>query len=203
MPLGLEIVRKEEANIVYSFDDWRNVSGVDLPFIVKIDDGSRLFDYAFSTVTLNQGSIADFRAPEELISDEQRLIRQHRIIMDGHFFGQTEEMKSQQSDSMTMLNDGEIFQVQGNLSEGMIDRIMASRDYTVYDDLEKPQVQVSDDGTLGWLIAKIYAKGIRYDDQRAPTGSLEFTCAWVELYEKKGQKWKLKGIVSTFRPDRK
>ena len=202
-PLGMEIVRKEEENITFKFEDWRDVSGVDLPFFILIDDGSRKFQYNFKQVKFNSGSITEFRAPEAVLTEEQKLLRHHRIIMDGHFFGVTSAMKTQQNDTVAIVSEGEIYTIQGNQPDAMIDRIMASRDYTVYDDLVRPKVTISDDGTLGWVIAQIYAAGIRYDEDGNPTGPLEFTCSWVELYEKVGDKWKMSGNVSNFQPGRK
>ena len=202
-PLGMEIVRKEEDNILFTFEDWRSVSGIDLPFSIIIDDGSRTFQYKFKHVKFNSGSITEFRAPVAVLTDEQKLLRCHRVIMDGHFFGLTAAMKTQQSDTMTILGEGEIYIVPGNQPEAMIDRIMATRDYTVYDDLIRPKIEISEDGTLAWVIAKIYAEGIRNDENGNPTGPLKFTCSWIELYEKVDGKWKMKGNVSTFHPERK
>jgi hypothetical protein len=202
MPLGMEIIREGEANILYEFSDWREVEGLRLPFDVRIDDGDRIFEYSFEEVKLNQGSLAEYRAPDSVLTDEQRLLRCHRVIMDGHLFGQTAGMKAQQADSLTILSDGDIFKVPGNQPASMIDKIMASRDYTVYDDLVRPQVQVSDDGTLAWLTARIHAKGFRFDETGNPTIPLEFTCSWIELYKKVGEDWKMTGIVSTFPPEK-
>ncbi len=198
----MEIVREEEENILFKFADWRRVSGAELPFAVEIDDGKRIFQYQFIEIKFNEGSVAAHRAPDSVLTDEQQLLRCHRVIMDGHLFGITDGIKAQQSDTMAMLNAGEIFMVKGKQPEPMIDRIMATRDYTVYDDLIRPKVEVSDDGTLGWVIATIYAKGVRFDEQGKPADPLEFTCSWVELYEKVDDDWKLKGIASTFLPDK-
>lgn len=202
-PLGMEIVREEEENIVFKFEDWRKVSGIDLPFFILIDDGSRVFRYEFKQIEFNSQSIAEFRAPETVLTEEQKLLRHHRVIMDGHFFGVTSAMKTQQNDTMAIVSEGEIYIVQGNQPDAMIDRIMATRDYTVYDDLIRPKVEISDDGTLGWVIAQVYAKGIRYDENGKPSGPLEFTCSWIELYEKVSNKWKMSGNVSNFQPGRK
>lgn len=202
-PLGIEVFRKDEANIIFKYDDWRDVSGIELPFLVTIDDGSRQFQYTFRDIKFDDNSTAEFRAPEEVLTDEQKILRMHRTIMDGHFFGLTDDMKSQQFETMDMLSDGEIYTVKGNQPEAMIDRIMAARDYTVYDDLIRPKIEFSDDSTLAWLIAHVYAKGVRYDENKNETGELEFTCSWIELYKKIENQWKMMGNVSTFKPGRK
>ena len=165
-----------------------------------IDDGERKFNYSYQTISFNKGSILDFKAPESVLTEEQKLLNHHRIIMDGHYFGQTNEMKKLQSDTMIMVSEGEIYYILGNQPDAMIDRIMSNRDYTTYDDLVRPIVQISGDGQLGWVIAQVSAKGIRFDEDGNPKGPLEFVCTWIELYEKVDGQWRMKGNVSNFQP---
>lgn len=202
-PLGMEKVRKEQANISFQFDDWRRVSGILLPFTVFIDDGDRKFQYRYSSIKFNEGSMSDLRAPEEVLTDEQKLLRLHRIAMDDHWFGRTAGIRSVRSDSMVILSDGDVYTMTGEEFDAALDRIMKSRDYTVYDDLIRPIVTISEDGTLGWVIAHISAEGIRFDSSGVPNAPLAFVTAWVELYEKAQGQWRLTGNVANFRPGRK
>lgn len=202
LPLGMEIDGLAEQPIVFNFDDWRPVAGVQLPFSVGIDDGARTFQFRFDAVHLNAGSLADYRAPLGVLTEEQQLLRLHRIVMDDHFFGQTKNMKQHQADSLLIISAGDLFMVAGNQPDSPMDRMMANRDYTVYDDLVRPVVRVSDDGTLAWVIVQVYAKGVRFDETGKPTGPLEFVSAWIELYEKMDGVWRMTGNVSTFREGR-
>ena len=201
-PLGSVRTRKDESPIIFKYDDWRTVAGILLPFGVLIDDGERKFHYRYSSVSLNEGSLVDFRAPEDVLTEEQKLLRLHRISMDGHLFGRASEMKTVQGDLMALVSEGDVYMMASEQSDAMLDRIMASRDYTVYDDLIRPIVKISEDGTLGWLIAQVSARGIRFDANGAPGNPLEFVCAWIELYEKVQGHWQLTGNVSTFQPGR-
>ncbi len=199
----MEIPRAGEKSITFKFDDWRSVQNITLPFAVLIDDGKRTFEYRYTTLSLNDGSIAEFRALENVLTEEQKLLRLHRIIMDGHLFGQTSEMKTIGGDSMVIVSDGDIYAVVKSQSDAMFDDIMKSRNYTSYDDLIRPVVKISNDGTLAWVIAQVYAEGVRFDSAGNPNGPLEFVCAWIELYKKVQDKWNWIGNVSNFRADRK
>ncbi len=201
-PLGLEILPTGADTILVQFADWRPVSDILLPFTVLIDDGRRQFEYRYSKLIFNEGGLAAFRAPEEILSEEQKLLRLHRVIMDDHFWGQTAGMKSFSGDSTVIVSDGEVYKMAGSTSNAGLDRMMNNRDYVVYDDLIRPVVKISDDGSLGWVIVQVQAKGTRFDAEGTPAGPLEFVCAWVELYEKVGAAWKLVGNVSNFRPGR-
>ncbi|MCB0533821.1 MAG: hypothetical protein KDD14_16590 [Saprospiraceae bacterium] len=202
LPLSMEIEGLAELPIVFNFDDWRPVAGVQLPFSVGIDDGARTFQFRFDAVRLNEGSLAEFRAPMRVLTEEQQLLRLHRAVMDDHWFGQTTNMKRHQADSLLIVSAGDLFTVAGNQPDAPMDRMMANRDYTVYDDLVRPVVRVSDDGTLAWVIVQVYAKGVRFDETGKPTGPLEFVSAWIELYEKMAGEWRMTGNVSNFREGR-
>lgn len=202
-PLGMEMAREEDANIVFEFGDWRPVARVSLPFTVSIDDGDRKFQYQYSRVALNDGSLERFRAPESVLTDEQKLLRLHRIAMDGHLFERSTDLKALPADSMVIVSDGDVYVLDSDGSDSMIDSIMESRRYTVYDDLIRPMVMISQDGTLGWVIAQVSAKGWRLDAEGAPRDSLSFVSAWVELYSKVEGRWRLTGNVSGFRPGRR
>jgi len=203
LPLAIEIVRKNEPNIVSRFEDWREVSGIKLPYNTTIDDGSRIFTYAFTDIIFNEGSIDVFRAPDSVLTEEQRLLRIHRTIMDDHFWGNMDRMNARNGDSLVIVNEGEVYNVRGEESKARMNRMIGNRDYTVYDDLIRPQIKISQDGTLAWVIVKVLAKGIRYDEEKNPKGPLEFTSAWIELYEKTDGEWRMIGNVSNFMEGRK
>jgi hypothetical protein len=66
-----------------------------------------------------------------------------------------------------------------------------------YRDVAEPVVSVSSDGTLGWVIVQVQARGI----QTAPDGkkeTVEFMSAWIELYQKRNGRWYRVGNVSNF-----
>jgi hypothetical protein len=71
--------------------------------------------------------------------------------------------------------------------------------FSIYRDQVPPTVKVSADGTLGWVIAQIEAKGQQpgADGQPQP---FEYVRASVELYEKRGGKWVAVGTASNFKP---
>lgn len=73
-------------------------------------------------------------------------------------------------------------------------------EFTRYEDLVPPIVRISADGTLGWLIAQVRVEGTYRDDDGVRT-PLDTTWAWVELYERIGDNWRMTAIASTRTPD--
>lgn len=67
-----------------------------------------------------------------------------------------------------------------------------------YHDIAEPLVTVSDDGTLGWVIAQVHVRGeqTQADSEKRV---VEFTSAWIELYQKRNGRWYRIGNVSNFK----
>jgi hypothetical protein len=200
-PVGLVRVREDGPKIEIGLARWRDIEGVSLPFLITIDDGERLFEYEFHSVTFNEGRLDDLRAPMSVLTDEQKLLRLHRIAMDAHLFGDAEMMKGTFGTEGVVVSRGEVYPTDAGGSEAMMDRILSNRDYTRYDDLIRPIVRVSDDGSLGWVIVRISAEGVRFDADGQPSGPLEFISAWISMFEKEDGDWKQIGNVSNFMPD--
>ncbi|REJ77252.1 MAG: hypothetical protein DWQ47_12720 [Acidobacteria bacterium] len=186
--------------VVNRFSDFRRIDGVLLPHAISIDDGERTFTYKFTSIEFNKGSLGDYRAPEAVLTDEQKLLRYHRIVMDDHFFENVDGMKSINSD-MIVVSRGEVSRMSEAESDAGFDRIVKGKDHYIYDDLIRPIVKISEDGTLGWVIVRVYAKGTYLDEEGEPTEPLEFTSAWIEMYEKIKGRWLMVGNVSNFVQD--
>jgi hypothetical protein len=198
-PLGMVLHHGQDTVVTVRFGGWKKVGDVTLPFDVEIDDGRALFEYHYTDVRLNEGSLEEFRAPLDRLTDEQALLRLHRVFMDGHLFGRSDGMREGLSDNVVIVTRGEVHPSTGEETLQTLQGIIARADYTTYDDLIRPIVRVSDDGTLGWVIVQIAAAGVRLDQQETPAGPFEFVSAWVELYEKVDGRWRMSGNVSNFR----
>ena len=107
-PLGMVLTPKGQKPIEFVFSDWRPVDGVSMPFAVRIDDGSRQFDYRFQSVRFNHGNLDEYRAPVAQLSDEQKLLRMHRQIMDDHLFGRTDDLSRFTGKAVTIVSGGEV-----------------------------------------------------------------------------------------------
>ena len=66
---------------------------------------------------------------------------------------------------------------------------------TEYVDVVPPVAHISADATTGWVIAQVRARGAEGSTGR----SLQFESAWIELYEKRGGRWRRVGNVSNFK----
>ena len=60
--------------------------------------------------------------------------------------------------------------------------------FTKYEDLCEPIIRFSKDGSLAWAILQVAVKGRRTRDDRS-VKNLDFTCAWITIYERQDDKW--------------
>lgn len=194
-PIAMIIAPPEGSNIVMKLDSFQSADGFVLPFFIEIDDGERIFNYHFQSIQFNQEQISRYRCPYERLSDEQKLLRLHRRGMDAHLWEDAETIKATLADTLMVANSGEVSYAPASMMDG----ILGSRDYTLYEDLIRPIVKVSNDGSLGWVTVQIKAKGFRFDEQQNPTIPLEFVSAWAALFEKQEGHWRMIGNVSNFK----
>lgn len=199
-PLGFMLTPDGQPAMLFAFRAFKKVAGVILPHHIYIDDGKRQFDYHFSQIRFNQGDLASYRAPDNVINDEQRLLRLHRNVMDDHFFERTDNLAKVAGENITIVSSGSVYNMDKQANQKGLKRIMNSRKHYRYDDLIRPQVTLSKDGTLGWVIVQVQAQGIRLDENSKPTVPLNFISAWIELYQKHQGAWKMVGNVSNFQP---
>jgi len=70
--------------------------------------------------------------------------------------------------------------------------------FAEYKDAAEPVVTLSKDGTLGWVVVQVEARGVqaRADGKKE---TIAFVSAWIELYEKRNGRWYRTGNVSNFK----
>lgn len=132
--------------------------------------------------------------------DADRLLALHEEALQAHRESNVDLLLKAEEDRYTIASAGAISHPDRKDRRSALGPYLESTRFSVYRDQVPPIVQVSADGTLGWVIAQVEAKG----EQTAPDGSverLEFVSAWIELYEKRGGRWFRTGNVSNFKPD--
>ena len=71
-------------------------------------------------------------------------------------------------------------------------------EFSEYRDTQEPVIGFSKDGSLGWSIVRVKVAGKRTLDDGSERDT-EFICAWITLFERKGNKWVRLGEVSSFK----
>ena len=126
--------------------------------------------------------------------DRKALLALHQEIIDAHKNIGLEAWLDKGIEPYVSANRGVISYPTVQERKDRFRAYIGSTTFEYYRDMVPPIVKVSADGTLGWVIVQIEAKGVRAGEQ------IGFQSAWIELYEKRDGAWVNVGNVSNFKP---
>lgn len=132
-------------------------------------------------------------------SDNQQLLALHEEVMRAHRESDVELLLAAEEDDYVIANRGEITRPDRKSRREGLGPYLARTRFSMYSDKAPPIARVSADGSLGWVIVQVEARG----EQTTPGGTVEpveFVSAWIELYEKRNGRWVRVGNVSNFKP---
>jgi len=131
-------------------------------------------------------------------SDVEQLRALHEKTLRAHRESRVELLLEDQAADMVIVNRGAVSRPSLDERRASFGAYFGRTAFSEYRDLVEPIVTVSSDGSLGWVIVQIGAKGIQTEDGRKKP--IEFVSAWVELYQKRDGRWYGVGNVSNFKP---
>jgi len=131
-------------------------------------------------------------------TDIDQLRALHEKVILAHRKSNVEVILEDESADYVVASRGEVTRPTLDERRERLGPYLRSATFREYRDLIDPVIQVSSDGTLGWVIVQVQASGIRTTqaDHKEP---IEFTSAWIELYEKRNGRWFRVGNVSNFK----
>ncbi|MEQ1832496.1 MAG: hypothetical protein ABL977_05525, partial [Candidatus Eisenbacteria bacterium] len=145
--------------------------------------GDRRWNYSFSSVKFDLPDTGLLRRPEPL-SDRLQLLVLHESALRAHRRGDVEELLAPEVDTQLVVTRGRITRPDRAARRERFGSYFASTKFRHYADADSPVVRVSDDGTLGWVVARVHAEGTQQGADGKPV-PLDVTWGWIELYEKR------------------
>lgn len=82
--------------------------------------------------------------------------------------------------------------------QAMFTHYLGMTTFTEYKDLQDPIIGFSQDGSVAWSIAQVKVTGTQTRDDGTEV-DLNFTSAWLMLYERRGEEWVRIADASTFK----
>lgn len=131
--------------------------------------------------------------------DEDQLLVLHEEVLRAHRESNIDLLLEAEEDGYVVSSQGGVSHPDRDARRQMLGPYLKSTRFSAYRDQIPPVVKVSNDGSLGWVVAQVEARG----EQTAPDGTVlpvEFVSSWIELYEKRGGRWLRVGNVSNFKP---
>ena len=134
--------------------------------------------------------------PPDISSDRSRLLALHEQAMEAHRKGDVDLLLQADDAQFVLASRGEISRPSLEQRRQFLGPYLKRVQFAEYSDVVAPVVHVSADGTAGWVIAQVRARGTEIGGTGKP---VQFESAWIELYEKRGGDWKRVGNVSNFK----
>jgi hypothetical protein len=131
-------------------------------------------------------------------SDEDALRALHAKVIRAHRESNPGLLFEDASPDFVQANRGEIQRPTVEERRARFASYLGKTTFEEYRDLVEPIVKVSKDGTLGWVIVQVRARGVQTTDAGTKE-PIEFVSAWIELYEKRGGRWISTGNLSNFK----
>jgi hypothetical protein len=131
-------------------------------------------------------------------TDADQLKALHAKVMRAHLESNIDILMEDEAPEYVVANRGRISTPTLDQRKNGLGPYLRSTAFSEYRDMVEPIVKVSADGTLGWVVVQVHARGVQTTDA-ARKEPVEFQSAWIELYEKRKGRWWRVGNVSNFK----
>lgn len=131
-------------------------------------------------------------------TDTDALLALHVKAIRAHQESNIDLLLQDETDDYVVANRGEVTRPTLAERRARLGGYLRRTRFEEYRDVREPIVEVSKDGTLGWVVVQVHARGVQTGPDGART-PIEFTSAWIELYRKREGRWLRVGNVSNFK----
>ncbi|MGD9546036.1 MAG: nuclear transport factor 2 family protein [Candidatus Krumholzibacteriia bacterium] len=137
--------------------------------------------------------------PPDLDQEKIELLQVHLADIRAHKDRDVEGLLRTVGPDLRMVRDGAVTVRTKDELAARFREVFAGAEYLVYEDLQVPHAEVSDDGTMGWVISRMRIE--RLEPDGAGGRSAESSVyAGIMTYRKVRGRWQKTANVSTFAP---
>jgi hypothetical protein len=131
-------------------------------------------------------------------SDGDLLRALHEKVIHAHRQNNVDLLLEDEAADYVVAGRGEVTRPSLDERRQRLGEYFRAATFEEYRDIADPVITVSSDGTLGWVIVQVHARGVRAGEGGRKE-ALDFVSAWIELYQKRDGRWWRVGNVSNFR----
>lgn len=135
-------------------------------------------------------------APGTLVREAaaSQILALHREMLDARRAGDVDRLLARDAADYVVVRGADVSYPTPDERRARAEADTKSMRFESYADAVEPVVEVSADGTLGWVITRVRAEGVHYTEN-GPSERVALDLAWIELYEKREQRWYRVGTV--------
>ena len=192
-PPGLLFEVPGSLRIEVTFGDWRQEQALELPFMVTIDDGERVFTYLYSDIRIGSANLIEYYAsmPRSGL-DQIEIYRLHRKLLAAHCLGDPALMADLTAPEAIVANRGRLAHTGPDEMRRRFGAAFQVWQYTAYHDLQDPEIEFSPADGIGWIAVNVRALGESLEDDE----TFDDQWAWIMLVRKVDGRWLNAGNAS-------
>lgn len=146
-------------------------------------------------ITLN---LIGFHSSPDFEVLRSEILDLHKGNIDAHWKKDINFFIKDMDKNYLFVQNGEIQRPQKDEITKKMNDYLNNTTFSEYRDLQKPIIGFSKDGSVAWSIVQVKVAGRRTIDDGTER-EMDFTCAWITLYERQGDKWIRLAEVSNFK----
>lgn len=128
--------------------------------------------------------------------EKSELLEIRDLDRAAHFTNDVNAALSFFGDTYTYVRDGQIHQQTRDDLKQIYDNYFRDATFHEWDDLEPPIIQISNDGSMAWMIRRFRVRYTRLSEGQ--TVEETYVYAGMTTYERRNEKWVRTANVSTF-----
>jgi hypothetical protein len=165
------VLRLPDGDIVRNYlSDWRQTDIGFAPFKIVMEHGETQFNYQYNVVTQSGGTLRDYFDDQEGARPQLAgLYRLHAETLLAHCEGDAAAFASLMADEGTIVQSGKISHITNENLRERFSGVFQAVDYMAYENLSVPEIRLSDDGSLGWIIAHVKPQTVDAQEQESET----------------------------------
>ncbi len=129
-------------------------------------------------------------------SEREKILQLHHLQREYHFNKDSISFANQLSENFISVNRGEITHPKKNELVSKYHNYFSSVDFVKWDDVSDPIIRFSEDGKLAYTIVNKVVT-VRYEDENGDLIDDESRFAWIAIYRKYGNEWRIDCVTST------
>lgn len=122
----------------------------------------------------------------------------HKSTIEAHLNDNVDFLVQNLSGDFMSVSNGEIDYPTKEEVRSEFGSYLNNTEFSEYTDLREPIIGFSKDGSVAWSVVQVKVAGKR-EMEDGTQRDLDFTCAWITLYEREGSRWIKLAEVSNFK----
>src|ERR1700727_2520630 len=130
------------------------------------------------------------------LTGKDELLAIHQADRRGHFARGADALGANVAPEFLQVFDGKVQRISREDLRRRVTTYFQGAEFVAWDDLEPPVIELSPDGKMGWMIARLKVT-IRRQDAGGSKIAEDTTMSWLSTYEKHDGKWQHVANAST------